>query len=95
MAKNKISPQGIELNDEQLQIIEDHLFDRLKNMIDEQWNTFVKYLEFSLTKRCLREIHFIKEDQLRYEAIRKIMDFDIKSVMEKINDETVDKTTNQ
>lgn len=78
----------VELNKEQMQQLEDEMFERFKSYVDEQWQQMFKILEYQALHRLSKELHFTKEDKLKYECIRKIMDYNIYDLLKEIeNDE--------
>lgn len=75
------------LSDEQIKQIEDDMFKRFKGYVDEQWKALYKHLEFMVLHDLGREIHFTKEDSVKYECIRKIIDTNTYELLKQIENQ--------
>lgn len=81
------------LSAEQIEQIEDDMFEKFKGYVDEQWQTLAKILEFKFIQRLEREIHFTKEDKVKYDCIRKIMDTNTYELLKQIENQGEDNET--
>lgn len=86
----KTKDNKIILSDEQIEQIENDMFEKFKGYVDEQWQTMAKILEFKFIQRFEREIHFTKEDKVKYECIRKIIDTNTYELLKQIENQGED-----
>lgn len=75
------------LSDEQIEQIENDMFERFKCYVDEQWKSLRELLIIRVLHDLEKEIHFTKEDKLKYECIRKIIDTNTYELLKQIENQ--------